>query len=459
VTGVTIELANWIADLSAADVPEKTRRVVRYAVLDTLACGMHGRDTEWAGIAERWAAGGGGPTTIWGDTVPSMRAELAAFVNGIACHAFELDDYHPNKLHAGAVVIPAVLALGERLDASGADMLVAIAAGYEVMCRVAGALEPSTAKSVGWHITGITGTFAAAAASARLLGLDGERTAWALGVAGTQSSGLFAFNADGAMTKRFHAGDAARAGVVAAELTAAGFTGPTQIFEADDGGFLRAHSPKAAAAPLVEGLGSNWLMDDNAFKPYSCCGSLHAYIDAALDLRTQFGPPEGRRVRMGLPKVVEVQCGYDYEPGTTLNAQMSSRYCIAAALQQGQVLPPEFTAEAMAAPENVNLAQAIEQSHDAELDSVYPANFCGWVELETAPGSGTFERSYKHDPSGSPANPEKETAMVEKARRLLAPMLAPERIEALEAACLSLEETDAAGLIQCLAKPHRAAAE
>src|SRR5690606_34245365 len=118
-----------------------------------------------------------------------------------------------------------------------------------------------------------------------LMGLDAERTAWALGLAGTQASGLFAFNADGAMSKRFHAGHAARNGVAAAELAAAGFSGPTQIYEAADGGYLAAHSEKADAAKLTDGLGEVWRSRTASFKPYACCGSLHSYVDAALQLR------------------------------------------------------------------------------------------------------------------------------------------------------------------------------
>lgn len=449
--GPTLDLAGWIAGLAPDAIPERSRAVIRHAVLDTLACALHGRELEWTRIAARWARGAAGPATVWGDDDAALRTEMAAFVNGVAAHAFELDDYHPNKLHSGAVVIPAALAIGERADADGARLLTAIAVGYEVMARVAAALDPATAKSLGWHITGITGPFGAAAAGAILLGLDTERTAWALGLAGTQGSGLFAFTADGAMTKRFHGGDAARAGVVAAELAAAGFTGPTQIFEAADGGFLRAHSPNADPAPLTEGLGVRWLLDDTAFKPYSCCGSLHAYVDAALALRARFGPPAGRRVRLGLPKLVEVQCGYDYAPGSALNAQMSSRYCIAVALARGQVLPSEFTDAAVAAPDVVALAQAIEQSHDPALDAIYPGHFCGWVELEDAPGSGRFERVFMTDPSGAPANPGKAAAMVEKARRLLGPFLPGDRIAALETACLDLEAATARGLVGAVA--------
>ena len=193
-----------------------------------------------------------------------------------------------------------------------------------------------------------------------------------------------------------------------------------------------------------------WTLDKTAFKPYSCCGSLHSYIDAALELRNKFGPPNGRKVRLGLPKVIDVQCGYDYFPGNTLNAQMSSRYCIAAALVRGQVLPPEFTLESITDNNLVSLAQEIEQILDPKLNNIYPANFCGWVEMETSSGVGKFERVYKHDPSGSAVNPKKDEAMLEKAHRLMGEFLLDERIAAIEKACLKLESMSAHDFVYLL---------
>ncbi|MDB5928226.1 MAG: prpD4, partial [Betaproteobacteria bacterium] len=222
--GPTLQLARWISALSYADLPDATKAVVRLALLDTLGCGVYGYETPWTQMLLKWiqAGGGKGRSRAWGDAQPALRAADAALVNGTASHAFELDDYHNAKLHPGAVVIPAALALAEELNVTGERLVTAIAAGYEVMIRSSLALNPSAARLRGWHLTGVCGPFGAAAASAVLLGLDSERTAWALGLAGTQGAGLWAFNADGAMSKRLHAGKAAHSGVLAAELAASG---------------------------------------------------------------------------------------------------------------------------------------------------------------------------------------------------------------------------------------------
>ena len=282
----TRRLAEWVAGLTSDDLPEKTRLAIRLALLDTLAAGRHGRERAWAGAVRDWlddypaSAGGAGLATIWGDAAPAYRPADAAMANAVAAHAFELDDFHTAKLHPGAVVIPAVLALAEARDAPGALIECAIAAGYEVMIRTCLALDPSAARLRGWHLTGISGPLGAAAAGAVLMRLDAERTAWALGSAGTQGAGLFAFNADGAMSKRLHPGFAARAGITAVALAARGVTGPTQIYEAEDGGLLEAHSDVTHPEALTEDLGLAWRADDTAFKPYSCCGSLHSYGSA-----------------------------------------------------------------------------------------------------------------------------------------------------------------------------------
>src|SRR5262245_59415950 len=220
------------------------------------------------------------------------------------------------------------------------------------MIRTSLALNPSATRLRGWHLTGVCGPLGAAAACSVLLGLDEERTAWALGLAGTQGSGVWAFNADGAMSKRFHGGRAAYSGVLAAELAALGFTGPTQIYEFHDGGILKAFSDASDTAPLTAALGKEYRLDANRIKPYSCCGSAHSYVDAAFELRQRLGTPwnAGRRVKVGMARVVDVQCGFPYEPSTALNAQMSLRYIVAAALMEGEVLPPQFSDDKLADP-------------------------------------------------------------------------------------------------------------
>jgi 2-methylcitrate dehydratase PrpD len=448
VAAPTREVAAWVAGLRYSDLPQRTKTVVRCALLDTLGCGVYGFNTPWANMLLAWARAGGekGECTVWRESCRSLRASDAALVNGTASHAFELDDYHNAKLHPGAVVVPAAVALAEKLDAEGERLVTAIAAGYEVMIRSSLALNPSAARLRGWHLTGVCGPFGAAAAGASLLGLNEEQAAWALGLAGTQGAGLWAFNADGAMSKRLHAGKAAHSGVLAAELAALGFTGPTQIYEYDDGGVLKAFSDASDPAPLTKGLGAHYHLDTTSIKPYSCCGSTHAYVDAALELRRKLGAPwdAGRRVKIGMSKVVDVQCGFPYAPSSALNAQMSLRYVVAAALTDGQALPPQFSESRIADPALTTLAASFELVPDPALDQLYPAHFAGWVAAEAG---GDWVRIDVLDPSGSPAAPIDAHGVTEKFHGIN-PRLPVEKIAAV---ALEIERHTVRDLLQLLA--------
>ena len=452
---LTMQVAEWISALRHGDVPTETRQALRLLALDTIGAALFGCDRPWTQAIRSWALAAApgraekGRARIWGDNAAVLRASDAALVNGASAHAYELDDYHNAKLHPGSVVVPAALALGEAEDCDGALVETAIAAGYEVMIRTSLALDPSAGRLKGWHLTAVCGTFGAAAAAAVLLRLNPEQTAWALGLAGTQSGGLFAFTTDGSNSKRLHPGRAAQSGIMAAELAALGLSGPTVIYEAEDGGFLKAFVDKPDGSRLIDGLGTRWLAADTAFKPYSCCGSLHSHVDAALQLRGRYRP--GASVRVGLPKVVDVQCGYPYEAGSELNAQMSARYCVAAALMDGDVLPAQFLPERIADAGITSLAQSVELVHDPELDKLYPRLFAGWVEIEG-------ERVSLTNPSGNPANPEMAASLRRKFKVLAEPLLGVGGASGLAAILGDLDSTTARRVVDRTVLPVRVAA-
>ena len=445
----TRDLAAWVSALKYDDLPQRTREVARIALLDTLGAGLYGFNTPWTQKLLSWVqrGGQGNEARTWNAGTVTLRSADAALVNGVAVHAFELDDYHNAKLHCGAAVIPAALAVAERLDSNGRDLLTAIVAGYEVMIRSSLALNPSAARLRGWHLTGVVGPFGAAAACAVLLKLNAEETAWALGLAGTQGAGLWAFNADGSMSKRLHPGKAAHSGVLAAELAQLGFSGPTSIYEFEDGGVLKAFSDHADKALLTRDLGCVYHIDNNSTKPYCCCGSTHAYIDAALALRKKLGAPwdTSRKVRVGTCKVVDVQCGFDYVPGSVLNAQMSLRYAVAVALLEGAALPAQFTDDKLCDPLIIAVAAAIELVADPELDKLYPKDFAGWVAVEH---HGRWERIDILNPTGSIHAPINAAGITEKFRGIN-PSL---DTDAIAGVALAIEKHSARTLLNLLTR-------
>src|SRR3990172_6803886 len=362
--GATRALAKFIAELEPGNIPGATRTIVAKALGAAIGCGLYVVLTPWAQIVHGFALEQGGPqeSTLWaggGRKISTMNAALAA---GTALHSFEVDDHNGGgKIPPGAAVIPAAFTLGEREAISGEKLLAAITAGYETMIRVSLAANPVSSRMRGWHLTGTCGTFGAAAAASVILGLDAETTASALGLAGTQSAGLYAFSADGAMTKRLHSGLAAESGIRAALLAARGFHGPRLVLEAEDGGFLAATSDDMRIAEVTERLGHEWRTDGVIFKRYACCGSNHSSIDAAMAIMAeeQLQPVHIHHIITGVSRTVETQCGFVYQPTTVLNAQMSQRYNVAVAILDKQAYVEQFTEARIKEPQVCELASRV----------------------------------------------------------------------------------------------------
>src|SRR5499426_2157831 len=285
------QAADYWATARYQDVTPEAVRLSKRFLLDTVAAGIAGSHSEVVEIAIAAARAGtestSGSAAVWGrsDRLP---APQAALVNGTAAHAFELDDFGGCG-HSGAVVTPVVLALAGSTKLSGRDALMALLAGYDLAARVlegAGGYRPHN--DLGWHSTGTCGSFGAAAAAARALTLAPAGFADALGIAGTFTGGIWAFLADGAMTKRFHPGKAAENGLSAALLAEAGMTGPRHLLEAKWGGFFSTYSRGIATPALtLQGLGREFRIDRSGMKPYACCRGLHAGIDALLQILTE----------------------------------------------------------------------------------------------------------------------------------------------------------------------------
>jgi 2-methylcitrate dehydratase PrpD len=405
--GATLALAGFIGRVKETGVPAAVRRVLQTAFVDAVGCGLFGLTTSAARIVQEFAEEQGGPrqATLWASGGRRVSAANAALAMGTAIHAFDFDDHHRSKIHPGAAVLPAVLALGEVKRIDGPTALAALAAGYEAMARVSLASNPNAARMRGWHLTGTCGTFGAAAAASVILDLDQMTTASALGLAGTQSAGLWAFNADGAMSKRLHPGRSAQSGIYAALLAQKGFDGPRFILETEDGSFLAAMSDASRVEEITRELGTVWRAEAVCFKPYSCCGSNHSSVDAALGLMAEHGFTAARvkQVIVGVSRVVLRQTGFVYRPTTVLNAQMSLRFNVAVALADGAALIEQFTEARIHDPFVCDLASRVDVEIDPEMDAIYPGRYAGIVTIVLEDGR-RFRRRID-DPKGMPENP------------------------------------------------------
>lgn len=402
----TRQLAAYAANLRTEQLSDEVIGYAKVLLLDLLGAALYGSVTEVARVVGEVgrARYRPGSAALWGHD-EALHPAGAALVNGTQAHAFELDDYHPGaKLHPGAVVVPAALAAASQEGASGVDLLAALVAGYDAMIRVSLAADSKSVRRRGWHLTGLAGPFGAAVAAGRLYDLSERQMLHALGIAGSQSSGLFAFSEEGAMTKRLHAGRAAESGLLAAELAASGFTGPSRVLEAEDGGFLRAVSDEPRPERLVEGLGERFELLNASIKPYSCCGSLHSSIDAVIQLVEEHGldPLDIREIVAKNSSVVDQQCGFTYHGRDALEAQMSLQYCLAVAAVDRAAFMPQFSPERVSEPRLLDLAGRVRFVLDPEIEEIYPRQFPARVEISTRDGR-SFER-YVPAPKGSAVN-------------------------------------------------------
>ncbi len=392
-------LADYFSGTAFAAGPAPVAEMAPYA-LDTLAMALGGASAASSRIARKALWSGPGAATLYGTGQTASAAE-AALLNGTAAHALELDDDHRTSvMHPGAVVVPAAFALAEATGASGADFLRGVLAGYEVAIRTGEVFEGGLYRN-GFHPTAVCGVFGAAAACAVILRLDAPAFARAMGIAGTQAAGLVEWRTDGSWIKRLHPGRSAQSGLMAAQLAAAGFTGPVTVFEGAYGVFKAlGHGAPVRAAALTEGLGQRFLSLGTAIKPYPCCRFSHGAIDLALAARSGLAgrSPGAVTVRLFRTDVLT----YHPRPANTVDAQFNIPYLVATALLTGGVGLADFTDAAIARPEILALAARITVVEDPGFSAQYPETYV--TELDIASAEGPLH--LRSDcPSGDPEAP------------------------------------------------------
>jgi 2-methylcitrate dehydratase PrpD len=420
---LTEEAARYWAAVSYDEMPADAVRLAKRFLLDTLGAGIAGARTEVVQSVIDAAqtclgAAAGGSALVWGRDL-RLPAPYAALVNGTAAHALELDDFGGCG-HSGAVVIPVVTALAGRPGASGRDAILGVLAGYDLAARVlegAGGYRPHN--QVGWHSTGTCGSFGAAAAAARMLGLDAERFADALGIAGTFTGGIWAFLADGADTKRFHPGKAAENGLTAAMLAQSGMSGPRQILEAEWGGFYGTYAPGIATPEAtLRDLGRDFMISRSGMKPFACCRGLHFTIDALLEVMAETSVASGAIAGLVVHGNAQTVRQFDrQEIATLLDAQFSMPYALAVAAESGRATIDQFVPLRTHEPEIRRLMALTKVVPDRTLAiGEYPP-----LEVQLADGR-TIERAIEFA-KGAPENPLSDRELAEKVESLIVPVL------------------------------------
>ncbi|MFI7052141.1 MmgE/PrpD family protein [Streptosporangium canum] len=354
---VAAELARWALDLRG--IPGDVAPAVRRHLLDGLGVAVAAARSGAARPAVDVASALGGPpeATIIG--AGKVGAPAAALANGTLVHALDFDDTHAGGLvHATAPVLPAVLAVGEEVSASGAEVAVALAAGLETICRL-GTAVPHGFHARGLHATSVCGVFAATLAAARLYRLPPDQAVNALGIAGSQAGGLLESVDTGASTKQLHPGLAAQSGVLAARLAAAGATGPASVFEGRYGLYGALAGRRVGGAAVLAGLGERWELTRITIKPYPVCQLSHAALDAAGRLRPRLGGRDVDEIVVEIhPDAAQFVCGPGRErPASAYAAKFSLPWCLAALLVDGALTVATF--DDLDRPEVVALAARV----------------------------------------------------------------------------------------------------
>lgn len=404
----TQKLAAFAANLRYEELDEQTVRIAKQCFLDWLGNAIRGSQAlstklmEKVLVRERCAAA---DATVFTADPYRTSAMQAALVNGMASHSLDFDDLHnASIIHLATVVMSAALAVAERDGLSGRALLTAIVAGYEIGARVGETVNPHSYYF--WHTTGTAGTFGAAAAAGRLLGLDEARMVACLGTAGTQAAGLWEFLADGAMSKTLHAGKAALHGVLAADLSREGFTAAKRILEGEKG-FCKAMDPHCDLGKLTAGLGKGYKIRENSFKPYACCKHCHPAINALLDLCAAQDLKSAQIASIAVKTNDTAECLVNNaQPKTAYGHKFSLQYCLAAAARYGQVGLDEFTEEKIADAEAQRIMQAVRVQADGALQQEFLKNPEKWsVELTVETVDGALYRKFIPYPKGDPQNP------------------------------------------------------
>jgi 2-methylcitrate dehydratase PrpD len=391
-------LAERIAAVDAAALPAVMRAKCEDLAVDVAGLCLTARREDYV-VSTLAACDDDGPCTAIGHA-RRLSAGGAALVNGTAAHGEDFDDtFEGGPVHAGAVIVPAVLAACERHRPDGAAALTGIAAGVETLCRL-GLVTPKLVHKAGFHPTAVFGAMAAAAGVAAALRLDRRAIVNALGIAGSMASGIIEYLAEGAWTKRMHAGWAAQSGLRAALMARHGFAGPRTVFEGAHGFFHAfAHTAKGDYEALIGDFGARWAAETLAFKPYPCGTMTHPFIDCARRLRTNLGA-RGIDPAAVVEMVCEVGEGTVHRlweplagkqrPANGYAGKFSTPYCIAAGFVRGNVGLGDFTDPAVKDP--AVLAVAAKVRYVVDPGNPYPANFTGHIRAALQDGSVVEER-------------------------------------------------------------------
>lgn len=436
------ELYRFALGLQPESIPVSVIEAAKLHILDGVGVGFAASTVPlyrgWADGAAR--IGGAGSASVFGHS-DGLCATAAAMANGALMHSLEYDDTHiASVVHGGAVAVPVALAIAQEMNASGGDLIAGYLAAWEVMIRL-GLSAPGAFQANGFQITAVGGAIGAALAAARIQNLSKDHTVSALGIAGSQASGLMAFLNDGSTVKALHPGWAAHTGIAAAALAASGMTGPEDVLEGRFGVFDCFAGDDAAAerfAGHIEDLGAVWHMPDAAFKLYPCCHYIHPFLEALeIVLKSGIEVNEIAGITCHVPQpeapLICEPWSRRQHPASGYDGKWALAYCLAALLKTGRVDVGTFAADPD--PQIVDTAQRI--SWQPMKDHVFPTRFQAQIDVRLTSGEICTQRV--ENAKGAPGRPIDPADIAAKFRSNAGRVLGSDQVDALQQAIMSLD--------------------
>ena len=446
------ELARWAHGLRYEDLPADVVEATRFRVLDVIGLAMAGAETPFGGAVRKAAAQmGSGPAHVFG-TGEALAPSAAGFANGALAQALEYDDTHNESVvHMSSPSVAAALALAEAQGLSGREVILGVAIGNEIACRI-GCVAPGRFHKLGFHPTGLFSPFGIAFAAGRMLGLEAAQLAHAAGIVGSFAAGLLECWVDGTQSKFLHPGWAAHGGIVAAQLAAGGCTGPAAVFEGRFG-LLASHLQDPAQprdfTRITNGLGSLWETRNASFKPFPAAHVIHPYLDAILRLRREHAIEPRQVVRIEAPVAawyVPIVCEPRAEklrPRSDSHGRVSMQYSLAEALHHGRLGRDAYAPESLENPEILRLAACVELPVDPAWPG--PEQFKGAVTLTLA--DGTVLRTVEEHNRGSARNPMSPAELLAKFEDNATALLPASQARAVAERVLALDTAQDVGAL------------
>lgn len=436
-TTVVARLAAWVVDLRYEALPEAVLQRARQCILDQLGIQLRGATLpQVQPVLDVVAAMGGTPEATVVARGLKTSAPYAAYVNGTFGHSCEFDDSHFHCGHPGVCVIPAALAMAERQRAGGRALLEAVVAGYQAQTAGVGPVHRGTL-TLGWHGTKIGGVFGAAAASAKLLGLNAAQTAHALAVSASEASGTMEYDQSGGEVKRLHAGAASRSGVQAALLAARGMTGPAEIFEGRRG-IYRLFGD--GSAPQIERYwNGQFHILDTMFKLYPAAGTVHAPLDAltAIQAQLDFAPADIEAIDVGIAEWAIPHGAAITRPTDCISAQFSLAFSLALrVVRKSNDLQLYLDPALWSDPVILSVADRV-RTHPIRFEPGAPEL---GATVEVVLKDGRRSEQHQRAPRGFPENPASDEDLRLKFRSLVDGLIPPQRARQIMRTVDALEE-------------------